>query len=183
LIPVSAVGPGFASYRDGIMEVTSGHPLAPSLVDLSIGLTLVDQIRELGKLRDDRNSDSSIALLWGLRQAQWLVAKLLGLKNVADRLNNSIILAKYASLIPFNVSAILKEAEGWLNAANDRMESQATGLEEKIQGMVDTIRDRNSAIDIIVQVQAALVASLEKKYPASNLNAMFASADVMDAAQ
>ena len=46
----------------------------------------------------------------------------------------------------------------------------ASGLEETIKSKCDAISDRSSAIAAIVQIQTALVASLEKKFPASNFN-------------
>src|SRR5260370_20339473 len=96
------------------------------------------------------------------------------LKDVAVKRNKSVTLAKFVMLIPINLTAVLNEYEGALRAADSTLENIATGLEDTIKKMTDDIHDKNSALAIVLQIQTALVAAFEKKFPASNLHTRIA---------
>jgi hypothetical protein len=170
LVPVSAVGRNFAKYEDGMMKKLTDGIIEPLYVDLSIGMTLIDQIGMLQAAGAEK-SHPLIARLWVVKKIMLLIAKCLDLKDVMDRLNNDEVLSTFTQTLPINVAAVLTQYGKFLKAANARLDTVATGLEEEIRQISESIRDRNSAVDAIVQIQTALIAAFEKKFPASNLSA------------
>jgi hypothetical protein len=174
LVPVSAVGPKFAIYENGRMKKRPGGLIEPHSVDLSIGFTLIDYIRQLKFLGESKEHYGYIARLWLVQRIRWLLAKMLGIKGVADKMNHSAALAKFIAWIPINLTALLNEFGNWVEMADSTLDDIATGLEDTIKRMTDAIHDKNSALAAVVQIQAALVAAFEKKFPASNLNTSIA---------
>jgi hypothetical protein len=174
LVPVSAVGPKFAVYEKGLMKKRPDGLIEPLSVDLSIGFTLIDYIRQLKALGESSNHYGHVAGLWLVRQSRWLVDKVFILQEAAKKLNNSETLRKFTAWLPINISAVLEEIEDFAEMADSRLENIETGLEHTIKRMTDEIHDRNSALAAVIQIQAALVAAFETKFPASNLNASVA---------
>lgn len=174
LVPVSAVGPKFAVYENGQMKRRPDGLIEPLSVDLSIGFTLIDYIRQLKALRESTKHYGYVTGLWLAQQSRWLLDKMLELKDAAEKMNNSKTLRKFAAWLPINISAVLDEIEDFALMADSKLENIATGLEHTIKTMTDEIHDRNSALAAVIQIQAALVASFEAKFPASNLNASIA---------
>jgi hypothetical protein len=173
LVPVSAVGPNFAVYEKGQMRKRPDGLIEPLAVDLSIGFTLVDYIKQLKAMGDSTGHDGYVAWLWLVKQSRSLLGKVSKLRDAADKMNNSRILRKFTVWLPINIDAVLDEIEDFAETVDLRLESVATGLERTIKKMADDIHDRNSALAGVVQIQAALVMAFAAKFPASDLNKRF----------
>jgi hypothetical protein len=171
LVPVSAVGSTFASYQNGRMKKRIGGMIEPLSVDLSIGFTLVDHIRQL---KESQDHYGTIAMFLLVQKLRLMLARALGLRSVLQDLNESNALAQFLLWLPINVGAVLKEFERFAVRADEKLENLAIDLQATIKSMSEAIHDRKTAVAAVVQIQAALVAAFERKFPASNLNARIA---------
>jgi hypothetical protein len=169
IVPVSAIGRNFATYAGGRMKRKPGARLEPFYVDLSIGLTLMDQIRVFRKFGSS-NQRGPLKRLGLIRMMNRVVAELLKMKQRVTEINTDSVFSIFTAMIPINIEAVLAGYEKCLQQANARLSTTITGLEEEIKRLTESIRDQDSALTAIVQIQAARVAAFEKKFPASNLD-------------
>jgi hypothetical protein len=176
LIPVSAVGPNFAKYENGVMKKCPDGVIEPMHVDLSIGMTLVDQIKMLKAAGLVKSSEEAAeeqaahAKLWLVDKSRWLIAKILMLSELAKKLNNDSAASTFMQFLPINLTAMLAHYESYVKMADGRFAAIATGLEDEISRLSDSIFDRKSALAAVIEIQAALVAAFEKKFPGSKLS-------------
>jgi hypothetical protein len=168
LVPVSAVGATFAAYQGGRMKKRPGAMIEPLSVDLSIGFTLMDHIRQL---KESQQHYGPIAKLLFVQKLRLMLARALGLRSVLENLDETGRLATFLLWLPINIHAVLRELEGLAIRADEKLENFAIELQATINGMCEAIHDRKTAVAAVVQIQAALVAAFERKFPASNLNA------------
>jgi hypothetical protein len=178
LVPVSAVGPNFAVYQKGEMKRRRGAQINPTLVDLSIGLTMVDYIYQLSRqpdpnlVRDEDAIYRAGGLLWLAERAKWILGKVAGRKKGAEHVGG-LISVLLDSMPGGLITALLKGVTKYAEVAETRLENVAKNLKATIKSMTDGIHDKDSALTNVVQIQAALVGAFEKEFPASRLNESF----------
>lgn len=155
LIPVSAVGNDFAKFdfTSRTMMKLKGKSIRPHNVDLSIVLTLMDQIFALGR--------SAVAIkkipYWivsGLRRGTFLSRMLLGTINLGD-------LDIQFGPLKIHTSKILR-----MFAIAER---HLLSIEDDIQKGIDRAKDQTSAFQAILQAQALRMLRFIREYPESRL--------------
>jgi hypothetical protein len=152
LIPVSAVGNDFAKFDLGsqTMVKLKGKAIRPYNVDLSIVLTLMDQVFALGKAAVG-SKKIAYWIVKGLRRGTWLSRLVLG----------TIDLDVPFFPIKFRLGKILRI---FVIA-----ESHLGSVEKDIVNEISQAKDRTSAFQAILQAQAWRMRKFVKEYPASRL--------------
>ena len=151
LIPVSAVGSDFAKFDFSTKRMVKlkGKSIRPYNVDLSIVLTLMDQLSALGRTAIAQKK-IPYWIVKGLRSGTFLSRLLLNMVNLRE-LQISHLKIK---LQPMQILSILSEAEANLSA-----------LEEKIKRRIARARDRKDASQAIFQAQAWRMLKFTKEFP------------------
>jgi GTPase SAR1 family protein len=155
LIPVSAVGNDFVKFDLSTRTMTKikGKAIRPYNVDLSIVLTLMDQIFALGR--------SAVAIkkipYWivtGLRRGTFFSRMLLGTINLGD-------LDIQFGPLKIRTAKILRMFA--------MAEQHLLSTETKIQKGIARARDQTSAFQAILQAQALRMLRFIREYPESKL--------------
>jgi len=153
LIPVSAVGPDFAVWdaRAGKMRKKAGASPDPYNIDLTLSLTISDALLTRFK-QEESQADVFRRTL--------IKAAIYGRKGFN-------ILMNLLPWIPEDIW-VLRIVALW-NAIDGRLNKQLSTIEEEINARTARIKDKNSAIDGIIQVQRLLHTKFYQANRASNL--------------
>src|SRR5262245_34137427 len=153
LIPTSSLGKDFAVFdlKDLRMKKVKGGKIKPYNVELSIGMTITDQLLLLSNhpgYRDFRP------------QLVWLM-KIVGF--VVQSVRVTVELFALPSIIRVDKVVEL------MNSASDTLKANAEELQRKIEETVRTITNQRTAIEAVMMIQAMRRTAFENQFPESNL--------------
>jgi hypothetical protein len=159
LIPVSAVGNDFAKFDfvTRTMVKLKGKAIRPYNVDLSIVLTLVDQLFALGRAAIAQN----LIPYWivkGLRKASSLSGWLLTAISFGDLRFSLIPIGLPISFKPAGVLRLFVLAD-----------SKLATVEVDIQKKIARAKDESTAFQAILQAQACRMIKFTREFPGSRL--------------
>lgn len=158
LIPVSALGKNFAEFdrKEMRMKKKKGGMIQPDNVELSIGMTIEDQLTLVSKQRAAR--DLTPMRLAGLKLLRYVVKT----AGVAAKLADVIALASY-----LRMDKILEH----LAAADSRLEKGQLDLHAQIKEAMGKIVDQKTAIAAVLIIQKYRVEEFQRMFPESDLSA------------
>jgi hypothetical protein len=153
LIPVSAVGPDFAVWdrKTGEMRKKPHAAPAPYNVELTLSLTISDALLTRFKQEEGRadivRKTAINAVLYGTRGIDWLV-------RILPWISEDLWVLRMVAL--------------W-STVNNKVTDTAQSMQQAIAERLDKIKDQNSAIENIIQIQRLLHEEFYRKNRASNL--------------
>jgi hypothetical protein len=163
LIPVSAVGNGFAYFDRSTMSMKKNQDahISPYNLDLTIGLTIMDQLELIAK-----RAEKVEGLKYSLSRLLSRIARLLGLLRSVDSVAAELSSLLSAALgIPVQLNTVLSA----LNKASQRLQLSAEELERQVAEAVKKVSDRRTAFEAITLVQKLLQDDFFARYPESDL--------------
>jgi hypothetical protein len=153
LVPVSAVGDEFATFDRAKMRMKKRRDgkAKPYNVDLSVGLTITDQLLLL-KAHP------------GYRDLRPYLLKFLKVLSVFVK-----SLQFTADLLALPSIVRVDKVVELMDTTHKAIEGQASRLKEEIEKTVRTIKNQRSTVEAIIMIQAMQRSSFEHKFPESIL--------------
>jgi hypothetical protein len=154
LVPVSAVGDDFATFdrTEMRMKKRKDGKAKPYNVDLSVGLTITDQLLLLKSHPGYRD----------LRPYLLRFLKVLGLFVKSLRFT--------ADLLALPSIVRVDKVVDLMDSTYNAIEGQTSRLKEEIEKTVRTIKNQRSAVEAIIMIQAMQRSSFEQQFPESILS-------------
>jgi hypothetical protein len=158
LIPVSALGKDFAEYdrKEMRMKKKKGGVIQPSNVELSIGMTIADQLSLLA--HHPAANDLTPLRLALLKLLRYLVKT----AGIAAQLADIVALASF-----LRVDKIL----GHLTEADEKLQKGQFDLRTQIEEARLRISDQKTAIEAVMMIQAFRTREFRRVFPESDLSA------------
>ncbi len=161
LIPMSAIGSGFAEIDDEGVMVKRRDAMAPSpyQVEMSIACTLIDAFQAAAKQLDERERQ----ILLNPRRFM----------NVPYSVGRSAIwaLKHVARAVPgqsqFDIGTVALTA--LLTALDEKLAERGENLKEEIEGALAQVESESAAVDTVILKTLLLLKTLDAKFPCSNL--------------
>jgi outer membrane protein OmpA-like peptidoglycan-associated protein len=164
LVPVSAIGPGFAVIdpADGIIKKRRNGTIDPFHLEVMTSVSMVDTVLDLA-----RNVESVPPETDGGKGSLMLrVRKLMGKKLTYARLMVPAAVPLFGHLGVLGIMALSIGAENYIA-------DHGRSFEDKVREIRGTISDRASAIEAILKIQYQLLDRFLKRFPAARLGARF----------
>jgi hypothetical protein len=156
LIPVSAMGYGFATFDQTKkrMKKMRGRAGAPQNVELALGFTITDHLQLLARQSEDPGfKNMKVRLLSGIQST---------LKStIAGVLGAGVLLDFPTSLI----NAVV----GILRSANEKVAQNQDETNRQIAEAVESIKDQKTAVSAIMKIQAITQRDFYRNFPGANL--------------